>query len=405
MSRPSYFAILALVAGAAGCSDRTGSGPTAPADTPGRIAAAATPGGGNDRAARAAEERLARRMALALADPAFRVYVKDALDRSPIVERKLHLQRLLRGPDRRALTALAKAGGESEAAVDADAGAATALELYLPVAAHRAAWRGGDDILVATARDDHDVPVAFDVRGKRRLLSPDAPPSVPVLAVVPVETDFDARETGLVLGEPGGGGGSTLPAGLYMTKSHFLQDFEGWLKGGPEFEVHVLGQAGATDSLTSYQCAGEHASGYYKFDQNNLDWTGNVLLFTQLQLANYKSQHPTSNLRVFVIEDDDTACQIKTDVNRFGNLIKAVENAYPLLTGGKDTTTSVQKYWKRANALQKILKAIASLIVTNDELVGNAVESAVTGEYYSGANWVVKGERNGTNGWLSLVMR
>src|SRR6266699_158040 len=60
-----------------------------------------------------------------------------------------------------------------------------------------------------------------------------------------------------------GGGGGTIgdvtppppPApGLYMTKSHFVQDFEGWLKGSPEFEVHILGQKGASDSLYDYQC-------------------------------------------------------------------------------------------------------------------------------------------------------
>jgi hypothetical protein len=352
-------------------------------------------------------------LALALADPAFRSYLKDSLDRSPVREHKLHFQRLLRGPDRRALVALAQAAGEVESAVDMDARAASALELYLPVPAHRAGWRGGEDILVATAREDHEAPVAFDVRGRRRLLNPEAPPATPVLALVPAETDFDATPgVGLMVaddggsppGSGGGGTGSSSLAGLYMTSSHFVDEFEGWLKGSPEFEIHVLGQAGASDSLTSYQCAGEHASGYYRFDQNDLDWTGSVLLFTQTQLANYKAAHPGSNMRIFVVEDDDTACQIKTDVNRFASLIRTVESAYPLLTGGKDTTTAVRKYWKRANALQRILKAIASLITTSDELVGNAVESAVAGEYYPGANWVVKGEGNATNGWLNLVM-
>ncbi len=70
-----------------------------------------------------------------------------------------------------------------------------------------------------------------------------------------------------------------------MTSAHFVEDFEGWLKGSPEYEIHILGQSGASDSLTSYQCAGEHAGGLYAFDQNNLDWTGNVLLFTQSQLT------------------------------------------------------------------------------------------------------------------------
>lgn len=412
MSHRSHLAVLALLAGAAGCSDRADQGPTAPSGHRQPTAAAAEQSAASVE--RAARERLARRLALALADPGFRSYVKSALDRSSVREHKLHFQRFLHGSGD-ALASLAKAGGEAESAVDADARAATALELYLPVPAHREAWQGGENILVATAREDHEAPVAFDMRGRRQLLSQDVPPDSPVLAVVPVETDFDgtsslgfmvADDGGGATGDGGGGTGTaTPPPGLYMTRSHFVQDFEGWLKGSPEFEVHVLGQSGATDSLTSYQCAGEHASGYYTFDQNTLDWTGSVLLFTQTQLANYKTAHPSSNLRVFVVEDDDTACQIKTDVNRFGNLIRAVESAYPQLTGGKDTATSVQKYWKRANALQKILRALASLITTNDELVGNAVESAVVGEYYPGANWVVKGESNVTNGWLNLVMR
>jgi hypothetical protein len=200
MSRRNHLAILALLAGAAGCGNRADSGPTAPGDAPGPAAATAAPAGSTQRAA---QERLARRMALALADPEFRAYVKDALDRSPIREHKLHLQRFLGGPDARALQALARAGREPAAAVDADARTATALEFYLPVAAHRATWHGADDILVATAREDHEAPVAFDVRGRRRLLSPDAPPAEPVLAVVPVETDFDAGNVGFLLPEDG----------------------------------------------------------------------------------------------------------------------------------------------------------------------------------------------------------
>ena len=106
-----------------------------------------------------------------------------------------------------------------------------------------------------------------------------------------------------------------------MTKSHFVQDFEGWLKGSPEFEVHILGQKGQTDSLTDYQCAGEHAGGPYTFDQNNLDWSGSVLLFSKSQLDQYNAAHPNQNVRAFVVEDDDTACQIKTDTDRFQRVI------------------------------------------------------------------------------------
>ena len=96
-----------------------------------------------DRVGRSAAERMARRVALALADPAFRAYVKGSLDRSPVREHKLHFQRLLRGQGGRALQALARAGRETEATVDADAAAATgARVLHAGAGAPRRLARG-----------------------------------------------------------------------------------------------------------------------------------------------------------------------------------------------------------------------------------------------------------------------
>ena len=183
-----------------------GPGPTAPPDGPAVKASAPNgpSGSRSDAAARAAREHLARRVALALADPGFRAYVKDALDRSPVAEHKLQFQRWLKALDRRALKALAKATRETESAVDAEARMAPALEFYIPVPAHRSAWKGGEDILVATALEDHESPVAFDLRGRRHVLSADTPPATPVLAVMPVETDFDAPSFGHLLPEDGG---------------------------------------------------------------------------------------------------------------------------------------------------------------------------------------------------------
>jgi hypothetical protein len=400
MSSRTPLIALAAAAALAGCADRTTLDPISeePAGVAEVRADVATPDG--------ARERLARRLALALAVPAFRSRLRHDLERSPVREQKLHFQRYLAAADRHALRELARTTREPEASVDADARGAFPLELYFPVTEHRAGWTGDERILVATARGDREPPVAFTTRGERLILSAHAPPSTPVLALVPVETDFDRPEPGANLIFDGGGPSSTPPPGLYMTYAHFVETFEGWLKGAPEFEVHLLGQAGSTDSLTSYSCAGERAGGYYAFNQDNLDWTGSVLLITQTALTNYKTAHPNQNMRLFVVEDDDTSCQIKTDVSRFSNLVKAVETAYPLLTGGKDTTgTSIQKIWKKANALQKLIKAIASVIVTNDELVGNAVESSVVGVSYPGANWVVKGDGNKTNGWINLIMK
>lgn len=396
--------IVVVIAGAAACNRHEPAGPGAEQVSEAANRAAE---GSAGAAERAAMDRLARRIARALGDAEFRTYIKGELDGSPFKENKLQLQRFLFHSDRRALRQLARVAAEPEAAIEADAEAATPLEIYFPVPAHRAAWRGGPDVLVASARDDGESPVAYDVRGRRQVLSAHTPPTTPVLAVVPVETDFgpEGSVAYAVSTSPPPPQPVSPPAGLYMRYAHFVQDFEGWFKGNPEYEIHVLGQAGTGDSLTDYQCAGELAGGYYQFDQNSLSWSGSVLLFSQAQLNSYKTAHPNQNLRIIALEDDDTGCQIKLDGNRFKNLQTVLQAAYPDLTGSKDTSGSLGKFVKRANALQKILRAAYSFLTTQDDLIGNAVEDVVVGQFFSGANWIVKGDNNITNGWIKLEMR
>ena len=349
---------------------------------------------------------LAKMFAKALKNPAFRAYLKAQLDASPYREHKVQLESFLGASGGHALRQIAAENGTSKEAIAEEAKAAIALEVYFPVPDHRAAWNGDEHVLVATAITDREAPIAFDPDGRRLVLDPKSPPATPVLAIVPVETDFSVRPAGQACLEdcfvpvrtPAAGG-------LYMTKAHFTQDFEGWLKGSPEFEIQILGQKGQTDSLISYQCAGEHAGGPYTFDQNNLDWSGSVLLFSQQQLEQYNAAHPSQNIRVFVVEDDDTACQIKTDPARFQRLIFAVDSAYNRLTTGNDSSTAVRKYYGYAKAAYSVWQALASWIKSNDELVGNSVEDRIVGSFYPGYNWFVKGENNITNGWINLVMQ
>ena len=393
-------AALALLLVALACSEHPPA--TAPA-APDRVATHPTASTASDA------ELLARSLALALGDPAFRTHVKAQLDRSPFREHKLPFQRFLAADGGRGAAALARGAGFATADLTREANRAIPLEMYLPVPEHRRAWTGGDDVLVATAVADHDAPVAFDVHGNRRFLDPERPPATPVIAVVPVETDFSAAPDLIqciaYCGPGGGGAPPPVPPGLYMTKSHFVDDFEGWLKGAPEFEVHILGQKGQTDSLTDYQCAGEKQPVPYYFDQNDLDWSGSVMLFSKPQLDAYNAAHPGQNIRVFVVEDDDTACQIKADKDLLNDAIKAIDGAYKAITAGNDSSSLGTKVYKRANAFQKLWAAIASLINTNDEIVGNAVEDAVVGISYPGYNWIVKGSNNVTNGWINLQMK
>ena len=400
----SRAAALALLVGSLACSDRPPStAPDAPPGEPGTLSAAARP------------ELLARSLALALGDPAFRAQVKAELDRSPFREHKVSFQRFLaagRAGGGGPLAAMAQHSGVATVDLARAADRAIPLEMYLPVPEHRRAWTGDANVLVATAVADHDPPVAFDLQGNRRLLDPERPPATPVIAVVPVETDFAAAPAaigclscGFFPWPPPPPPVPPAVPGLYLTRAHFVDDFEGWLKGGPEFEVHVLGQKGQTDSLTDYQCAGEKQAAPYYFDQDALDWSGSVMLFSKVQLDAYNAAHPGQNIRVFVVEDDDTACEIKANRDIVGNLFKAVDGAYKAVTAGNDSSSQAQKTYKRANAFQKLWAALASLINTNDELVGNAVEDVVVGISHPGYNWIVKGENNATNGWLSLGLK
>ena len=392
-----------LIVLAAACSDR---GMTPPSESPPESTTAGRPDG---QTARAPVE-LAQMIAKSLKNPAFRAYLKAQLDASPYREHKLEFERFLSANSGRALRQIAGENGSNPDLVTTATKQSVALEVYFPVPEHARAWTGDERVLVATALKDDDSPVAFDVEGRRQLLDPKTPPTTPVLALVPVETDFSFRPPRQACIEcdplpPPPPAPPPAPApGLYMTKSHFVQDFEGWLKGSPEFEVHILGQKGQTDSLIDYQCAGEHAGGPYTFDQNNLDWSGRVMLFSRGQIDQYNAAHPGQNVRVFVVEDDDTACQIKTDSDRFQNVVNEVDNAYGGFTSGNDSSTVIRKYYGYAKSAVNIFQAIANWIKTNDELVGNAVEDRIVGQYYSGFNWFVKGDDNITNGWINLVM-
>jgi len=410
MSRSTRLATAGLLTALIGCADQ--STPTAP--TPGvqGIRSSAAPAGQQERM-----ERLARRFALALGNPGFRAQVRSSMEQSRFPEHKLYFQGYLTASNRQVLQDMARVSGTTEAEIDSDAANSVALELYIPVPEHRVRWAGDGQVLVATAFADGDVPVAFDTRGNRIELDPARPPATPVIAIEPVETDFSrapgspapATCTDCIPPPPGGGGGGpggTPPApGLYMSYSHVTQLFEGWLKGDPEFEVHILGQSGQTDSLKSYQCAGEHAGGPYMYDQNSNNWTGNVLLFSQTQLDGYKTQHPGQSIRVFMVEDDDTACDIRSTSGTFEAILQTVDVAYQAYTGGRDTMVGISKYLEQARSFQKLLSKLAHLILTNDEMVGNAIEDSVIGQYYPGANWIIKGENNVTTGWLKLDMR
>ncbi len=393
------FAALAVVA-LLGCNGDAPAGPNSsgPASgtgagmSAGAAGAAAAPGP-------AARERLAAQFARALARPDVRAAVQAAVRTSRFPEGKVPLDQFLEADHGRV-------GGLVRAAAGAHPDIATAskLELYFPVPEHQAAWDGSRRILVGTIGDDGEVPIAFGIDGRRHQLNPRQPPSTPVLAIVPRETDFTAAPS-FAASAPGDDAGSGSTPGLYLTRTHFNDDFESWLKGSPEFEVLALGQKGTTDSLTTYQCTNERAPGPYYYNQDQTEWSGSVLVLSQSQLDNYRAVHPGQAMRLFFVEDDDTRCVIKSDPADLQALIKSVDSLVAGMSGGTDIWSVAGRTWKSFPIAQKLLSVAASLIKTNDDVVGNAVEDVTTAERYSGYNWIVKGKNGETNGYVELDFR
>ncbi len=426
-------AALALLAAAVGCADHDPSSPLAgPAAVAGPEAGAPLPG--NSPEARRLE-RQARRLARALDDPGFRQYLRAQLAESPVVEHKLQFQRFLARDGRRALSAMARADGEAEASVSADANEGIGAEVYFPVPGHLERWSGGPDLLVATAIGDHDAPVAFDTRGRRVLLDPKAPPSTPVLALVPQETDFDRVQgpAGVICGfdtcPDGGGGGSGGGTGgtggtggpggspptqsLYLTRAQFVDTFEGWLKGNPEFELHVLGPVNSADSATmvSFQCVGEHAPAGYQWDMNSTNWSSvtGAKVFSQAQMDAMNLAFPGKSYLILALEDDDTACEIKTGEDRFGAALDALKNAYQSYIGVKDikvfTPGGIVRVIVAAKSGASLITAIANLIKSNDDLIGIAMADSVLGRTSPVGHWAVMEGKTKVNGWLNLEMK
>ena len=134
MSRTHLPATLLVALLFVACDDRE-TAPTAPPVPEVPVAAAAGISPETEQL-----EGLARRVALALRNPAFRREVKARLDASPFPEGKIHLQRFLAEGGRMQLRAVARANQESESVTDSVARITPALEAYLPVPEHRRRW-------------------------------------------------------------------------------------------------------------------------------------------------------------------------------------------------------------------------------------------------------------------------
>lgn len=176
------------------------------------------------------------------------------------------------------------------------------------------------------------IPVGFEPSGKPfRFTSAEQPPDVPVLALVPIETNFDhtpvpsfssgdCDPTAVIECPDEGEGGATinwgnLPTGIYMTAAHLPDDHEGFMMGAPEFEVHLQVQQTSPDTARDVRCVGADAPDPTShYDQNNATWEGAARLASLAEVEQFRLMVPDSSGATFVVWEDDTdPCVIRED--------------------------------------------------------------------------------------------
>jgi hypothetical protein len=396
-----------------------------------------------------AMETLTRSVATALADPAVRDRVRDDMRESPFREHKLPLRGYLGSNGAALLDAMAARSGQSRQQLLQLVGTLPDIEFYMPVEAQRNAWEATGDLLVAYQIGEKDAPVAFDVAGKRSVLSLAAPPSRPVLSLVPVETDFVHPYTGKRLhnrftnggksigtydvdirttviapecdpmdpscGAGGDGGGGTYtppPAGLFMNMSNISDLGESWTKGSPEIEVIVLGPDATNPNAHELSCSGEHSSGSYYFNQDDHTWSGSVMVMTPQQVADYHffSNDPAEKpFAIQLWEDDDVPCQIKTNIDLAAQLNSLYNNGKGVFhkVESPDSCGSQCKLGI-LQGLVAIYRAASNIISTNDDYVGAAVErTTVTNPNFTGYSHILVLNSDGSsrNGAVNFFYR
>ncbi len=189
---------------------------------------------------------VAQGLARAMSSADLRLLLRDALRDSRVTDHKVLLQSFSRTSAGRTVTAHAATSlNLTTPQFESSLQTLPEMDLYMPFRAHRRAWRGTNDVLVAASFDPNAAILeAFDVNGmSHRLNLADGVPSRPLVILHPSEPkrpltaiEPSGGETveqpplivaGLEEGENGGGGSGSPPVGVYLTRFYSYRN-DGW---------------------------------------------------------------------------------------------------------------------------------------------------------------------------------
>jgi hypothetical protein len=350
---------------------------------------------------------VARALAVALSDTNIRADVHAALLRSTAREGKLHLQRFLRarGSD------LGRAIGRKSSIGESDWTQVVLqladLELYMPIPAQRAKWRGTSDILVAGFMETDeeiqqagDKVTAYRTDGSSVQLSYNAEPDQPVIVIYPVESKFgrdgESPDATASVQAPEGGDNIIFPPGpvpvpsacasnnpnganLYLCHTSFPDhgQYEEFLRGAPEFAMQIFSFAPPppghlVDPATRRQiaCINEDLTGSKFYNQDSDNWDGKALLLSRAAL---QAEQNTGRRTIMVVWEDDNGS--KCDLNPEGNQVAPWGTLHGLstVTGLIGIGTGGLGGWALAS-ISGVVNGLAWMFGTSgDDIVGSVV--------------------------------
>ncbi|HEY0018951.1 MAG TPA: hypothetical protein VGC13_21805 [Longimicrobium sp.] len=255
-----------------------------------------------------AGQRVAQLVALALREPSARGVFHRAVAASPVRESKLFLSGYLGGEGTPLLQAMARAGGLKVSEVQALVQQLGPVEIYLPVAEHRAAWAGGSDLLVAFAERDRAQPYGFDLNGRPVQLDIDEAPATPTVVITYAE-GFDEKGNPHGANRPQGASNALAPrlavltvpyTGVWADSIETKSDFENWASGSPEFELYIQN----AQTRANVACSGESSVEPYNFNMDGTFYRHPVLLAADYEIPE------SVPMVIAMFEDDDVRCKI-----------------------------------------------------------------------------------------------
>jgi hypothetical protein len=147
--------------------------------------------------------------------------------------------------------------------------------------------------------------------------------------------------------------------GLWITQVHIQSagNYEGWLMGDPELEMHLQN----AHTRATVRCSRESSSTPWRWNMNSDNYTDPFLL------AEANAIPDDVTLTIAVYEDDDTGCKLVLDKDYLKLTADAVKNAAGVYQG-----VMSKNYLQAGMALYNVIVNTIAIIKGEDDFVGLA---------------------------------